>query len=104
MCAAYVFVYPVPSLLACSSGFDIDVVSDWLEESYDAGYWTINSSDGKTVEDLIDGGSIERVGDLHPAFWSTVGGQWHSEKEGANAMYDKLVNDPIYSYRYHNIY
>ena len=99
MCAAYVFVYPVPSLLACSSGFDIDVVSDWLEESYDAGYWTINTSDGKTVEDLIDGGSIERVGDLHPAFWSTVGGQWDSEKEGANAMYDKLVNDPIYSGR-----
>merc|ERR1719474_2175691 len=89
----------MPSISFCFSGFGCDAVRDWLDESYDAGYWNISTSEGKNIEDLIDDGSIERAGDFHPAFWQFAGGKWNAEKEGANAMFDKLLNDDAYAQR-----
>ena len=99
MCVAHILVFPTPNLHLCSSGFADDAVSEWLNEAYDAGYWNINTSNGESVADLIAGGSIESAGDLHPVLWSYVGGKWDSKKEGANAMFDKLLNDEAYSGR-----
>ena len=99
MCFGTVFVYPAPKLFLCSSGFSEDAVSDWLNEAYAAGYWNVNTSKGESVADLIEGGSIHSPGDLHPAFWSHIGGKWDSEKDGANEMYDKLLHEEAYSAR-----
>ena len=99
MCFAVVAVYPVPTAHRCLSGFDENMVGDWLIEAYNAGYWDVNTSDGRNIQNMIDDGDIKSAADVPPADWPTVGGQWYAEKEGADAMYEKLWNDMEYSDR-----
>jgi len=104
MCVGFLWVYPAPTLYGCSSGLEETMVGDWLNEAYDAGYWNINTSDGKNIEDLINDGEIDSAGDLPPFYWSDAGGRWDSEKEGATAMFEKLYNDSAFSARVADCY
>lgn len=99
MCLVYVLVYPRPHYQHCYSAFEFATTSDWLDEAYDAGYWDVNTSDGKNISDLINDGTINRAGDLPPALWSAVGGKWHSNKPAAAEMFEKLLHDPNYDRR-----
>jgi len=99
MCLGYVWVYPIPDFYACIVGFGKEMVSEWLVEAYDGGYWDINTSDGKNVRDLLDDGTIDDAGSIHPGDWESVGGEWFNEMEGAQEMYEKIWNDDAYSAR-----
>lgn len=82
------------------------MVSEWLTEAYEGGYWDVNTSDGQNVQDLIDDGTIGSPGDISPANWEDdgVGGQWFNDVDGAGEMYEKLWNDARYQARWSRCY
>jgi len=104
MCFGFLYVYPIPDFYLCSSGFEKETISDWLVEAYEGGYWDVNTSAGKNVQDLIDDGSVDSPGDIYPVDWESVGGQWFHEVAGAQEMYEKIWNDDAYSARINQCY
>jgi len=102
MCLAFVYVYPVPDLYMCVSGFAGEAVSKWLDDAFDEGLWDIDFSyngSSYTVQDLLDADYISNPGNLTPEVWDDWGGHWNQHQEGAAAFYEKLLDDSTYSER-----
>merc|ERR1712083_340982 len=117
MCAGALYVYPAPDFLVCLANPSWDTRSQWLNDAYDLGLWDVNVSaeeidnlsqglwatefdrndtnfvynvSGVDMADLIEWGVLGEAADLDLEDWTSAGGHWNGDVDGAAAFYQRL--------------
>ena len=97
----HILVYPAPDFYVCLSGFSDGTRQQWLNDTFNEGYWDVNMS-GMGIRDFIDEGYLENPGDLDLEDWVDVGGYWN-DMDGAAEFYERLWDTEDEAYNERNI-
>merc|ERR1719361_3303832 len=104
MCLTFIWVYPIPDMAQCENRISYESMTDWLDDSYYAGFWEAHNQYDLTVQDAVDDNTtfpdINRPADVHPLlYWEGFNISWKSDMEGAKEMFDMLYNNQSYEGR-----